>query len=532
MVNIKKVITLGMIIFLLFPSFVVSADSRSYDIDDVTIEAVVNEDASVEVTEFLTYNFSGDYNGITRNIKLSGGNIEFESLSIIEGNKETIFEENNSTNENSYETRKNANDFDIKAYSKSSNEKKTFKICYKLDNIIYANENNIPMLNWKFYEVTNVPKINDATLKVSLKDYTITSDNTSYKTLKNSEMNTFYDEEGIVINYKDLKQYLSIELQLPTDYFTTTIGQPSKERNTHAVIIAAGIGIIILGAIVLICIDVKKFKKALQEYRAGYVFNSNVICNEPPSNLAPTVVSVIYNEGKAVDNDNIIPSTIFYLASIGVYTISNEGKISKKSLKIKVNPDIPIPVYKHISYFVNWFNEYAVNGEFSIDDINKKLRKQKNEDEFRDKLAEFSELIQEDCEYMFVNIGHRKVLTNEFKQQYYNWCAYKDFAEKQITERVSKINENSIDDIVVYAEALDIEYEEVKKLCSKMKKYNQNNLSVNSGLICPYYYYYYSIIATSSNRFNPSSYESSGGFDGGFGSSGFSGGGGGGSGAF
>src|SRR5699024_2783297 len=45
-----------------------SDDDRSYTIDDVTIDASINNDGTISVRELFTYTFSGEYNGTTRSI--------------------------------------------------------------------------------------------------------------------------------------------------------------------------------------------------------------------------------------------------------------------------------------------------------------------------------------------------------------------------------------------------------------------------------------------------------------------------------
>ncbi|MBT2570826.1 DUF2207 domain-containing protein [Planococcus sp. ISL-110] len=65
--NKKKpfMILMMLLVFILFPIQALAVD---YSITEVTIDAQVNADGAVEVVEYHTYEFDGDFNGITREI--------------------------------------------------------------------------------------------------------------------------------------------------------------------------------------------------------------------------------------------------------------------------------------------------------------------------------------------------------------------------------------------------------------------------------------------------------------------------------
>ena len=57
-------------------------EAKSYEIQDMDIQAIINQDGSVSIEQKLTYKFNGEYNGIFINIPYN-----MESKSILKSNK-------------------------------------------------------------------------------------------------------------------------------------------------------------------------------------------------------------------------------------------------------------------------------------------------------------------------------------------------------------------------------------------------------------------------------------------------------------
>ena len=75
MKNIKKLITTLLFLFILCTlqtTITTFATTREYYIDNLNINAEILENGDVEVNETLEYSFSGDFNGVFRNLDSNG----------------------------------------------------------------------------------------------------------------------------------------------------------------------------------------------------------------------------------------------------------------------------------------------------------------------------------------------------------------------------------------------------------------------------------------------------------------------------
>ena len=134
-------------------------EAKSYHIEDMDIQASINQDGSVAVEQTLTYKFNGQYNGIyitvpynktdsqyadiIKNNKINnnlytGSGITVESVSKIVGNGEIPY--NNSSygrngQDGIYTIEHTPQVYKVKVYSPSNSETKTFKINYTIKNL-------------------------------------------------------------------------------------------------------------------------------------------------------------------------------------------------------------------------------------------------------------------------------------------------------------------------------------------------------------------------------------------------------------
>ncbi|ANU23248.1 DUF2207 domain-containing protein [Planococcus donghaensis] len=82
----KKISTIALWVLLVVALFPVQAMAVEYSISNVTIDAHVNANGSVDVTENHTYKFEGDFNGITREIIPKDGT-SIQQVTATEGNR-------------------------------------------------------------------------------------------------------------------------------------------------------------------------------------------------------------------------------------------------------------------------------------------------------------------------------------------------------------------------------------------------------------------------------------------------------------
>ena len=128
--------------------------AKSYYIDDMQIEATIQENGDLQIEQTLKYVFNGEYNGIYITIPTKYSNnekiisdisndiydadgVEIQSItSIDENNNKYTYTEDLEDEEAELYTEEDMGDiYQIKIYSPVSNEKRTYKIKYVLQNV-------------------------------------------------------------------------------------------------------------------------------------------------------------------------------------------------------------------------------------------------------------------------------------------------------------------------------------------------------------------------------------------------------------
>lgn len=165
----KKGIKIFSILIIAIISIVLgqnAVQAKSYQVEDMDIQATVNDDGSVNIEQKITYKFNGSYNGIYINIPYQLEDIEAEEnddlyngkevtvnkVSTINNGVETEFNKVNSAingNKNVYTTTTESGLQKIKVYSPSNNTTKTFKIDYIISNLC-VKHNDIGELYYNF----------------------------------------------------------------------------------------------------------------------------------------------------------------------------------------------------------------------------------------------------------------------------------------------------------------------------------------------------------------------------------------------
>ena len=130
----KKLITTLLFLFILIIPQNIFATSREYYIDNLDIEAKILQNGDVEVNEILQYRFSGQFNGIFRNLISYGSDgYIINDVSIIDESGNTIkATEGYNEENNTYEINDLGGETQIKLFTKSSDETKSINIKYTI----------------------------------------------------------------------------------------------------------------------------------------------------------------------------------------------------------------------------------------------------------------------------------------------------------------------------------------------------------------------------------------------------------------
>lgn len=144
----KKSITvlLMLLVFVLFPLHALAVD---YTISEVTIDAQVNADGTVDVVEHHTYEFDGEFNGITREIVAKEGT-SIQSFSGLENGKEL----------------KTERDGDVyKVFRQGEDETITIELRYQIQSAIQKYEDGAEFY-WPFFDDRNESAYEQMTVTV------------------------------------------------------------------------------------------------------------------------------------------------------------------------------------------------------------------------------------------------------------------------------------------------------------------------------------------------------------------------------
>jgi uncharacterized membrane protein len=127
--------------FLTFLLLITIASAKSYTLEKAKIDMVVNDDGSVSVKEYITFNFQGSFTFAYRDI-------EYEN-EIIEGINVYEYTMKGGETPLRYET-SGSNPLRVTWYYTANNEQRTFLISYKLKNAI-KNYNDVSEFYWKIW---------------------------------------------------------------------------------------------------------------------------------------------------------------------------------------------------------------------------------------------------------------------------------------------------------------------------------------------------------------------------------------------
>ncbi|PRR82361.1 DUF2207 domain-containing protein [Clostridium vincentii] len=539
----KKIITVILMLFLIIPAYNVSASTGTYSIDEVNIDATINKDGTIDVVESSIYNFDGSFNGITRDLKLGSDNsYDINEVKVVDSNgKEYIATNSDSEEDNNYQIIKDSDKTQIKLFSKSNKEPKTFIIKYRINNALRSYEGK-DILNWNFYTVENVDEISKGTLTIGLNNQSISPENSSYEIFMDGDWNTEYKNNKIFLEFGNLTSILGVKATLPKDYFTTTFKTATEDemnvnfdKGSKTGILIAGIGFIIaiiVAAFIVIKLVIRS--KKVKKYRSLYTFNIDNHYDSPPMDISPALVSLIYNEGKV--GENMISATLFYLANKGYFTISEKqldlSNKSKNDLVFKFNSSMDYPKEEHLKFLINWFMGYGQEEQFSLGEIAKSLKNTDIAMEHTKKEEQWKKILKKDGHIlnMFIKIGYKEELTNEFYNERFKWISYKSFIQKNIVTISEVLTSEESGDILNYASVLEVDKLKLENFAERLSKLALKNSFNQGNNYCNFTFYPLFFMNMSTINNNVSS--TGGGFSGVSGGGGFSGGGGGGGGAF
>ncbi len=157
-----------LLVFFLSPILETYANDRYYDVSQFNMTVDILENGDALVSEEITYDFMGDFNGILRDIDgdRTDGIRDLE-IYVLEGNEFIPFSEDYSEDAYTYELNEEGSVKKLKIYEQSSDEEKTFKINYTLVNVA-EKYTDVGILNRKMIDSGWDVGINNVTITMTI----------------------------------------------------------------------------------------------------------------------------------------------------------------------------------------------------------------------------------------------------------------------------------------------------------------------------------------------------------------------------
>lgn len=382
-----SIIFLILIMVLSFPLKPYAEDSLS--ISRWLIESELLENGDLYIEEDITFDFSGKFNGVFREIVLekTSGVKNIEVGEIIDGEeiKYDNINKGKKGNSNVFTIDTNNNSKTITIYSPSKDQKKTFKIKYTVKNVAIKH-NDTGELNYQFLGSENKTPIEFFSVNIKLPQ----NRNNKVKIFAHGPLNgmaDFKDENLIHMEVEDVPKNTFVEgrILFPNNFIpkSSNLSNKSNYNNilkeekalikdiekkelqkekitkvlSYASLIAGGIGIITLAFFL------SKLKRKINIYEKT---SSNII----PEDCSPAVASYLTLSSS---NTEVVVATILDLVRKGYFKIENNEEEGKSTnLNIIKTKDQDEGLLKHESFFIQWIIDTIGTGNsVDIESINK-----------------------------------------------------------------------------------------------------------------------------------------------------------------
>lgn len=473
---------------LLIPPLTSYADSKSFSIDSLSIDTILNTSGDLAVSEVYEYNFKGDFNGITRNINFNeSSGVENIEVSILDGSNKVIFKNNDSKENGTYTLTTDGTYKKLTIYSKNSNKIVKFNIKYSIIGAA-TKYNDAGELFRKFYENSSNTNINNLSLKVNfptgnLKDAKYWGIGPASGTASKADDNNF------LFNVAKLNagEYFGFRILLPPDYlkdakkvmnedaynriyneqinnaYTSENNINNNTSNSNNLINPPSnvnpsnydtdkkndVGIFILVSTILVLVvflvfynvkEKEKFQKELEEYRKAELIFTDTYCESLPSDLSPALVTYLISE--YIEIKDII-ATLLNLSVRNILTYTANSYVEKKlftkgeekiTFTFSINTKNLDLCSIHERYLLNWLSSYGDYPSFSLKDIEEQTADRETALDFKNKFADWKLLIktEADSKPFYTKIRNRYVLTNTYNNEHLKWIAFKKFLLKYL----------------------------------------------------------------------------------------------------
>ena len=408
--------------------------ARSISISNHDIRGTINTDGTIDISEYITFDFSGQYNGVFHNVSYEKASkiSDFEVYKINSDGSSSILLKNFSGNPNTYEYTEENSIAKIKLYSPSQNTKKTFLFKYKIHDVI-KKYNDISELYWQFISSDNETPNTDVAITLNIPDGASKDELKIFAHGPLSGYSEIIDNKtvSLTLDYLPPSTFLEVRLLFPNrlinDSYPTdssnnfdsimeeelTLAEESDEAReqlptepaNNGLDIPSIMGIIYLSLgtfalpISLIILAIILYFKFL---RLPKPFVDYDYIRELPGEYSPAIMSELFNNCGIKD----ISATILDLVRKKVLVINEEknyinGLFGDKEIDVYIiskNESFEssnIELEEHENFLINWFiNKLGTDGKINLYNLQEKLSSSDSlASKFRSDLSKWKKLV-------------------------------------------------------------------------------------------------------------------------------------------
>lgn len=226
---------ISLIIFALLVFFSTSAYGESLEISNWKIDAKILEDGSLRVREDITFDFEDSFNGVFRDLDLSPKDLNRVKIyQLVDGKTLALEEAKDSPRDSQYEIlQKDSTVFKI--YSKSKDEKKTFRLEYDLKNIV-TNYRDVADFNHKFIGESNSTPVKNLMIKIYSPDMKIDDLKIFGHGYRQAKIN--FEDDYVKVTARDLPAATMIEARILMDPLSLAANKNLVDENRLETILA------------------------------------------------------------------------------------------------------------------------------------------------------------------------------------------------------------------------------------------------------------------------------------------------------
>ncbi|MCJ8011594.1 DUF2207 domain-containing protein [Paenibacillus sp. KQZ6P-2] len=440
----------SLLLLLLLTNPVLAASDRSFEITSVDIQARIDAEGNMQVTEQDTYRFHGAFNGVIVQLDSSSsdGIRDFQAYEIKEQQEIPL----------TFDKSGKGSRVQYKVFDQANEETKIFKFIYEYKNVVQVYEDTAE-LYWKFFDHTNPSDLGMVRIRVDLPGGVMKDDILAYG--HGPLLGTVNITQDGSLEYQVSPllagQMLEARVLFPQIYVpdstkiknTPMLDQIKQEelkwaedadskratnRNPlpRALVYAIAVIVFNLGLIVFLYFKYDKERKP--DWHGAYY-------RELPADVTPAVVSYLMDF--KIQTRDVLATLIDLVRKkhVEIQVVKETGGFLRKEktdYRFKLIDERTNGLKQHEAFLLHWFfNQLGLDNEVSLSDLHQYVKKKANARIFTRQLADWKATATKEAKqmgYFETSNPGLKIAVIAFAAQFiallflvpaeYNWLAF------------------------------------------------------------------------------------------------------------